>query len=52
VRAMSDGQYRTGFLHFFHKLGVLQNRPRIIIARKDAPKIIPDEGLGPGGCFG
>ena len=40
VRAKSDGQYRTGFLHFFHK-----NRPRIIIARDDALKIISDEGL-------
>ena len=50
VRALSVGHLRRGFLHFFHKLEVLLNRPRIIIARNDAPKIIPDEGLG--NCFG
>jgi hypothetical protein len=43
VRALSVAYPRTGFLHFSRKLAVLQNRPRIISARSDAPKIIPDE---------
>jgi len=50
VRALSVGHLRRGFLHFFHKLEVLLSRPRIIIARNDAPKIILDQGLG--NCFG
>ena len=43
VRALSVAYGR--FLRFFYKLEVLQSSPRIIIARNDAPKIIPDEGF-------
>jgi hypothetical protein len=50
VHALSVAYLQTGFLHFSHKLAVLQNRPRIISARSDAPKIISDEGLD--NCYG
>ena len=47
VHALGVAYPRTGFLHFSRKLAVLQNRPRIISARSNARKIIPDEGLRP-----
>jgi len=50
VCALSAAYRRIGFLRFFHKLDVLQSRPRINIASNDAPKIIPYEGLG--NCIG
>jgi len=46
VRTLSVARWRTGIPRFLFELEVLQHRFRIIFARSDAPKTIPDEGLG------
>jgi len=52
VRTPSVAHWRhgNGFPHLLFELEVLQYRSGITSARSDAPKTIPDEGLGVGDC--
>ena len=46
VRTLSVARRRTGLVHFLLKFAVLRHRRTVISASSDAPKTIPDEGLG------
>jgi hypothetical protein len=46
VRTLSVACWRPEFDYFLLKFAVLIHRRIIIFASNDAPKVIPDEGLG------